>query len=209
MIVGFVTRGGGQCAPHRLHQRRIAAAAGRAPSRCYGRRRRRRCFWWQSRSGTRPAPLLSDPTRARPTREVNILSASVTTSGTGWRSVDSPLQMVTSLGHLLNAVTTSEGVYDVYPKVIPRPRSALCPAEQTQNRIGRRLISCDSVSARRGVGLIQQHRRDGDFGGGLASSPPWRHRQQRSCPVGPVRRESLDRAEHGVLRVAALSPGRP
>ncbi|MEQ0765639.1 ACT domain-containing protein, partial [Mycobacterium tuberculosis] len=60
--------------------------------------------------------LLSDVTRALADEKVNILSASVTTSGDRVAISRFTFEMgdPKHLGHLLNAVRNVEGVYDVY-----------------------------------------------------------------------------------------------
>ena len=119
-ILGFVTRGGGVSrAPHRLHERRRAAAS--RPSGCWtssGRRRRRACSWWPSRWRRSTGTGCSRTSRrCWPTRRVNILSASVTTSRDRVAvSAASRSRWATrsTSGHVLKAVRSVEGVYDVY-----------------------------------------------------------------------------------------------
>ena len=97
-ILGFVTRGGGgQRAPHRLHERRRPAGAGRAAGRrARGRCRRGRCSSSRSRSrrstGTGCCP--TSP-RCWPTRRSTSSRRRCRPRATGWRSPGSPSRWAT------------------------------------------------------------------------------------------------------------------
>ena len=106
-------------APRRLRQPQPPARV-RSPSGwcgCTGRRGRAHCSWWPSRSRRWTAPgLLSDVTRAISDQHVNILSASVTTTRDRVAVSKFTFEMgdPKHLGHVLRAVRSVDGVYDVY-----------------------------------------------------------------------------------------------
>ena len=118
-IVGFVTRGARRVgAPRRLRERRVAAVG--SPTGIV------EVEWAPSDDSVflvaiqvealDRARLLSDVTRMLSDQHVNILSASVTTSRDriGCQRFTFEMGDPKHLGHVLKAVRSVEGVYDVY-----------------------------------------------------------------------------------------------
>ena len=119
-ITGFVTRGNG-VSVHRTNcvnlQHLLQSEPERHGRACAGRHGRARSSWSPSRSRRWTAPgLLSDVTRTLSDQHVNILSATVTTTRDRVAFSKFTFEMgdPKHLGHVLRAVRSIDGVYDVY-----------------------------------------------------------------------------------------------